>query len=131
MLERTEAQKLFQEPVKVMLGGKEYEIKPLVLKESAPWRKEFVGLFKDISKLASITSDDPEAFNQAMNEILLGKPEELMNLFFKYTKFDRNEIEGSATSKEIMAAFEEVIALEAPFFGSAIRMMVKLQKTVL
>lgn len=129
-MERTEEQKIIQEPGMVILGGDKYEIKPLVIKEAAPWRRKFVELFANISALASITSDNPEGFISAMKEVLLEKPDKLADLFFEYTKLDRTEIESKATTVEMVKAFEEVFALEAPFFGSAIQAIVNMGKSL-
>ena len=118
---RTEEQKVLQEPVTVTLGGQKYEIKPLVIREASPWRRKFVSLFTDLSSLSSVTSDNPEKFQDAMNEILLVKPDKITDLFFEYTKLNRDEIESKATTVEMVNAFQEVFALEAPFFGSAVR----------
>jgi hypothetical protein len=128
---RTEEQKIIQEPVEVILGGDKYPIKPLVIKEAAPWRRKFIGLFNDLSVLASVTSEDSDKFKTAMTEMLLNKPDAITNLFFEYTKLDREEIESKATTIELINAFEEVFALEAPFFGSAVRAVVNMKKVLL
>ena len=126
---RTEEQKLMQELVMVVLGGKEYEIKPLVLSKAAPWRRKFIALY--ISSLMSVaSSDDPKNLSSAMEDIVLHKPDEIADLFYEYTGFNREEIENSATSKEFQIACEEVIALEAPFFGLAIQAIGGLRKTI-
>ena len=127
---RTEEQKLIKESVKVILGGKECEVKPLVIRDATPWRKKFVALFDDVPTLASVTSDNPKEFSGALNNLLTEKPEAIFDLFFEYTKLDKEEIEGVATTQELLTAFEEVFAFEAPFFGAAIKTMVKLQKSI-
>jgi len=127
---RTEEQKVLQEPVTVTLGGQKYEIKPLVIREASPWRRKFVSLFTDLSSLSSVTSDNPEKFQEAMNEILLVKPDKITDLFFEYTKLNRDEIESKATTVEMVNAFQEVFALEAPFFGSAVRAVGIMKKAI-
>jgi len=127
---RTEEQKVLQEPVTVTLGGQKYEIKPLVIREASPWRRKFVSLFTDLSSLSSVTSDNPEKFQDAMNEILLVKPDKITDLFFEYTKLNRDEIESKATTVEMVNAFQEVFALEAPFFGSAVRAVGIMKKAI-
>ena len=129
-MERTEEQKIIQEPVVVILGGEKYEIIPLVIREAAPWRRKFVGLFANVSAISSVTSDNPKEFTSAMEEMLLTKPDKLTDLFFEYTKLNREEIEGKATTVEIINAFEEVFALEAPFFGSVVRAVVRMNKSL-
>jgi len=130
-MERTEEQKITSETVKVTLGGKVYEIKPLTMKEAIPWRRKYIELYNDIAPLAALSSDNAEEYLKAMGNIMLEKPEKIADLFFEYTKLDREEIESSATSKEFIVACEEVFALEAPFFGLAIMSMASLQKSIL
>ena len=123
MMERTENQKVLQAPVKVILGGTEYEVKPLPLKDSLPWCKAVVAAtVKGIASRSSISSDDPEKFDNAMTDLLYNKPEQLIDLFFRYAKdLDRAEIEGKATLNEIMDAFNTVRGIESRFFGWAIQ----------
>jgi hypothetical protein len=130
-MERTEEQKITEEVVKLTFGGKTFEVKPLKMKEAALWRKKFVELYNNISQLANITSDKPEEFSKAMGDMLLEKPEKIADLFFEYTKLNREEIEGLATSKEFLVACGEVFALEASFFGLAVKTIVNLQKSIL
>lgn len=130
-MERTEEQKLAQEPAMVKFGGKDYEIKPLPLIKATPWRRKFVALFSDVASLASVTTDTPDKFKGALDNILIDKPEEMANLFYEYTGLDKNEIEQIATSREFIKAFEEVVAFEAPFFGAAIRIATRLQRVTL
>lgn len=128
---RTEEQKLLQEPVKVLLGGKEYEIKPLPIKYASPWRRKFITLMGEASALASVTSDDKDGFLKALSELLTDKPDRLVDLLFEYMpNLKRDEIESQATSSEILNALEEVVAFEAPFLGAAIRITKAMQKNL-
>lgn len=128
-MERTEEQKITQEPVVVVFGGKEYEIKPLPIIKASPWRKKFINLMGEVSALAKVTSDDQGDFIKALSDILAQKPDELVDLLFEYIP-NRKEIEQIASSNEILKAMEEVIALEAPFLGAAIRITRVMQKNL-
>ena len=128
---RTEEQKIASEPVKVFFGGKEFEIKPLPLKFATPWRKKFIALTRELSVLSSITSDDSNAFLNALVNILSEKPDALVDLFFEYVPYlKREEIENISSSIEMLHAIEEVVAFEAPFLGTAIRITRTMQKNL-
>ena len=101
---RTEEQKISQEPIKVTFGGKEFEIKPLPLKLASQWRHKFIDLMKEMSTLSSVTSDDSEAFLKALSQVLTEEPDKLVDLFFEYTGFNREEVENIATSNEMLCA---------------------------
>lgn len=119
---RTDEDKVLQNPVSVTLGGEKYEIKPLPILKANKWRREFITLMQDISSLASVTSDDKDAFSKALSSILIDKPEKLVDLLFEYAvDLPRETIENSASSIEILNAIEEVIGLESPFLGAAVR----------
>jgi hypothetical protein len=131
-MERTEEQKVAQVPVTVVFGGKQYELKPLVWKKSTPWRRKFIEAINETSGLSKILSDNPEEFSHAMLKVLLDKPEQMAELFFDYAEnLNREEIENSATSKEILAALEEVVAFEAPFFGASLRVMTIMKRDII
>src|SRR4030043_261913 len=99
---RTEEQKILQEPVTVTFGGREFEIKPLPLIKATPWRKKFIELTKEMSALASVTSDSEEFLN-ALADILTEKPDALVDLFFEYVPYlNREEIENVASSNEML-----------------------------
>lgn len=129
-MERTEEQKITQEPVVVLFGGEEYEIKPLPIKYASPWRKKFIALMREVSALAVVTSDNNESFMASLADILTEKPDKLVDLLFEYIPVSRDEIENKATSSEILKALEEVIALESPFLGAAIRLTKTMQKNL-
>jgi hypothetical protein len=130
MAERTEEDKLVQSPVKVILGGKEYLIKPLPIKYSLPWVKKVIPLIADAIGMSNITSDDAQAFAGALNEVMISRPEQLCELFFEYAReLDKAEIEEVASSREIVTAFEEVLAFERPLFGMTYRVFIKALNT--
>lgn len=125
-MERTEEDKLVQAPVTVVLGGKEYEIRPLVIKYSLPWAKKMASMLIKIIPMARITTDDAASFTSAISEIMTSSPEQMIDMFFEYAReLKRDEIENAATSLEIVKAFEAVLEFERPLFGMALRMIAK------
>jgi len=114
-MERSEEQKIYQDGVKVTLGGKEYEVRPLKLREEREWRRELSGLIGILPKLAKITTDTPEAFEGAIETMLVNMPDQVVDLFFAYAKdLDRTAIEEEATGFEVAEGFKKVVALAFP-----------------
>lgn len=114
--ERTEEDKVAQAGIKVILGGKEMEIAPLVIRDSREWRKK-VGPWKArLVKLASVNSDDAEAFEKALTELMVSRIDETIDYFFEYAKdLKRQDIEAIATTKEVVTAFNGVFKVAFPF----------------
>ena len=126
---RTEEEKVCKAPIVVVLGGKEYQIEPLVIRDSRVWRGEVAKALGQLPKYAKVTSDDPEGFEQAMKVMLVENPEQVLDLFFSYAKsLDRDEIEDVASDAEIATAFEEVAAVAFPLAGSLIKLLGGSQK---
>ena len=124
MEERTEEQKLVQAPVTVILGGNEYEIKPLVIRDSREWRKKITKLLAPLPGLVNITTDEPQEFEQVLNRLMSSMPDEVIDLFFDYAKdLNREEIESVATEAELANAFEQVIAVAFPLVESLPKVM--------
>lgn len=123
-MERTEEQKIFQEPIKVILGGREYDIKPLVIKYSRPWRKSVVDLVATLPKYAQVNTNKPEEFEQAVKVLMVESQDTIIDLFFDYAReLDREEIEGIATETELAVAFEAVMTLAFPLSATLPAMM--------
>ena len=124
---RTEEDKLCQAPITVILGSKEYEVKPLVIRDSREWRKNVV---KAISTLPmSATTDNIEQFGNAINQMLGVMPDTIIDLFFGYAKdLDRTEIEAVATDNEIATAFGQVVDIAFPLAKSLVGTMTKLSQ---
>jgi len=119
-MERTETEKVLQTPIKVGLGVKEFEIKPLPVKYALPWCGKVVGLLKDIPAYAEkIDKNDLASLGDVLQCLMAGNPALIVDLFFEYARdIDRSEIEEVATSAEIVAGFEGVLSLELPLLGS-------------
>jgi len=116
-----EEKKAPQAGVKVVLGGQEYEIKPLAIKYSAPWRKKVIEMIGSLAPYADTVSGnledfDPKDFNQALAQVLVDTPDRMGDLFFEYAKdLNRDEIEGVATDYELAEAFGKVIEMAFAF----------------
>ena len=124
MSERTEEQKLMQSPLMVKLGGKEYEVKPLVIRDSRIWRGKVARIWASLPSLLSAKSDKPEDFMAAMDTLLVTMPDTVVDLFFEYAKdIDRQAIEAIASDTEIAKGFEQVTAIAFPLLGSLLKTM--------
>lgn len=114
-MKRTEEDIVARSPITVILGGKEYGIKPLVIRDSREWRKKVVDLIAPLPKIVGVTTDDAEGFGEAFTQLLVTMSDEVVELFFDYAKdLDRKEIEGTATDAELKDAFAEVIKVAFP-----------------
>ncbi len=112
---RTEDQKLTQAGIKVILGGQEYEIRPLVIRESREWRAKVIKLIAPLPEYVKVTMDNTEDFEKVLSLILVTMPDQVVDLFFEYARdLNREEIEGDATDVEMKEAFNEVIKIAFP-----------------
>ena len=120
---RTEEQKIGQAPIIVVLGGKEYEVKPLVIKYSRLWRQKVVKLLASLPRDSKITGDSPE-FESALSSLLVACPDQVIDLFFEYARdLKKEEIEAVATDTEIAKGFEQVAAVAFPLFRTLVKTM--------
>ena len=120
MNERTEEQKVTQAPIMVILGGKEYEIVPLVIRDARIWRAKVIKLIAPVPQLVSTKIDTTDDFSKHLTEMLVSIPDQVIEVFFQYAKdLDREEIEGIATDTEMAQAFLEVVKVAFPLAESA------------
>ena len=121
---RTEEDILTQAGIKVILGGVEYDIAPLVIRDSREWRKKVVDLISELPKYAEVTTDTPDEFGDALKAMLVATPEKVAALFFEYAKdLKKEEIEAVATDMELAKAFEQVIEIAFPLAQSMTKTM--------
>ena len=114
-MERTEEEIVARAPIEVILGGKKYGIAPLVIRDSREWRKKVIALIAPLPELVGITTDDTEGFMEALTQLLVTMPDQVLDLFFNYAKdLNREEIEGVATDAELRDAFAEVMKIAFP-----------------
>jgi hypothetical protein len=112
---RTEEDKVTQAPVIAILGGTEYEIKPLVIAESRQWRREVGKLFGDMPGLLKQEGTEDEVVATALSIFFQQMPDTVIDLFFGYAKdLDREAIEMVATEAEIAVAFRDIMEVAFP-----------------
>lgn len=127
---RTDEEKICRAPLVVVFDGKEYEVKPLVIRESRVWRQELVGTLAELPKYASATTDDPKGFGKAIQVLLIENPDTVVNLFFKYAKdLNKEEIEAIATDDEMAKAFGQVVKVAFPLARTLVGAMEELGQT--
>ena len=123
-MERTEEQKITQAEIKVILGGKEYSIKPLVIKDSRVWRGKVVKLVSQMLQFYSTKSDKPEEFGNALKALLVTNTDEVIGLFFDYARdLNQEEIEGKATEAEIAEAWQKIVEVSFPLAATPMSLM--------
>ena len=118
---RTEEEIVAKAVIEVTLGGKKYEIAPLVIRDSREWRKKVIGLLAPLPSLVNTTMDinNPEAFGEALKTLMVAMPDQVLDLFLEYAKdLNQKDIENTATDAEIAFAFEEVIKVAFPLAES-------------
>lgn len=126
---RNEEDKILQTGIQVTLGGKEYEIRPLVIRESREWRKKVIGLIAPLPQMVKVDTDNPEEFEKVLATLLVVMPDQAIDLFFNYAKdLNREEIEGSANDAEMAEAFEEVMKVAFPLAQSLPNVMKRLSQ---
>lgn len=126
---RTEEEIVAQAPITVTLGGKPYEIKPLVIRDSRKWRTKVVEVLSTLPAYAKVTTEDTELFGEAINAMLGVMPDKVIDLFFAYAEdLNQEEIEAVATDAELAVAFEQVVELAFPLANSLVGTMVKLSQ---
>ena len=112
---RSEEEKLAQAGIKVVLGGKEYSIKPLVIRESREWRAKVIKLIAPLPDYIKVTTDKVDDFEKVLTLMMVDMPDQVLDLFFDYAKdLDRKEIEDTATDAEMRDAFTEVVKVAFP-----------------
>ena len=113
---RTEEEILTQTGgIKVMLGGKEYILPPLVIRKAKLFRQHIAELSSELAKLAQVSSDNPEQFEMGIKTIMFTMPDKVLDLFFEYANnLDRETIENTATEAELADAFGEVMKQAFP-----------------
>lgn len=110
MKERTEEEKVARAPIEVILGGNKYNIAPLVMEDSLPWKKRVAQSFTGLPKLLGITMDKPDQFQEGLMYLMVEGPEQVIDLFFDYAReLDKTEIGHIATEAEIAVAFGKVV----------------------
>ena len=126
---RSEDQVVSQAPILVSFGGTEYQIRPLVIKESREWRQKLAKMMGELSPVVNVTTDTPEKFQEAMNSLLVTMPDTVVDLVFAYGKeLPRDEIEAVTTDAEMAKAFEGILEVAFPLARSVTGITGKLSR---
>lgn len=124
---RTEEEKVARAPLLVKLGGKEYPIVPLVIREARAWRLKVVNVLTSLPDYINATTDTPDDFNAALKALLVTMQDTTLDLFFEYAKdLPRDEIEKTTTDEEVAEAFSRVIEIAFPLSRSLAEVRTKL-----
>lgn len=116
---RTEEQIIAQAPIIIMLGGKEYKVAPLVIRDAREWRQKVVTVIASLPDHLGATTDTPDDFDAALQALLVTMQDTILDLFFEYAKdLDRDEIEGIATEEEVAKAFSRIVEVAFPLARS-------------
>lgn len=127
--ERSEADIIAQTPIKVRLGEEDHEVKLLVAKDSRKWRAEVATLLSGLPEYVDIDADDPKNFGKGMSALLVGMPDQVIDLFFSYARdLKRKEIEAVATDGQLCKGFEQVAAVAFPFVSAVTKLADQLAK---
>jgi len=128
MDKRTEEQIVTQASILVSFGGKEYELKPLVIRESREWRRQFAAILGELPLFVSV-ADTTEHFQQVINGMFMDVPDKVIDLIFAYAKdLPRDEIEAVATDVEMSVAFERILEVAFPLSRSMMGATAKLSQ---
>ena len=112
---RSEAQKVTQAPIKVILGGEEFGIELLHIRDAQEWRIKVSAALSQLPGYANAKMEDPEVFKETMNGMLVVMPNAVINLFFSYAKdLDREWVETHANEVELEEAFGKVVDVGFP-----------------
>jgi len=124
---RTEDQIIAQAPIKVVLGGRTWEVRPLTINEAVRWRERAFTELEKVSRaftpprrplLAFLRRDHDEtaAFVASLKVAFFEVPRLAGDLFFSYASvLPRREIERVATERELVTALLEVWKVAFPF----------------
>ncbi|MFA5064954.1 MAG: hypothetical protein WC566_05770 [Dehalococcoidia bacterium] len=116
---RSEEDKLTQAPLLIILGGKEYEVKPLVIRDSRAWNAKFAKLIGGLPQYTKVTTDSPDQFKVAIEGMVSAVPDAIIDLVFEYARdLNREEIEAVATDAEILVAFTQIMEVAFPLARS-------------
>lgn len=112
---RSEEDKVLMSPLVVILGGKEYEVDLLVIRDARAWRKQVAKVMTALMQYATIDASDPKSVADAIGLMLSSLPDEMADLFFGYArKLDRQVVEDTATEFELADALKKVMDVGFP-----------------
>jgi hypothetical protein len=113
--------------VRVRLGGEEREVRLLPMSRDREWRRRLGALIADAVRAMKIDSDDVDVGSvvaYALGDGLDG----VVDLFFLYTGFDRDEVMETATSLQVYKAAMEIFEVFAvPFVAHLLPAMMRIR----
>ena len=113
---RTDEQIIGRVPIKVQLGGKQYELHPLSIAKSRVWRGKLSDVLNEVTGQVDLKVSTLDGLIKAISGMALAMPEKLLDLLFSYApNLPREIIEDTATDDEAMIAFREIVRLAFPF----------------
>ncbi len=120
--DRTEDDILSQAPITLMLGTKEYPVKPLPIKKSKEWRGKVAEVLNQMSTGALSSGVlNPQTFMQGIMVAFFKFPDQVLELVIAYSpellECQREVILDSATDEEIVVAFSRIMSVAYPFFN--------------
>lgn len=127
-MERSEEDKVLRSPITVTLGGKDYLIEVLCIRDAREWRKKFAAV---VGKASSYTPtvEKPLDITEIAAGMVCAIPDAMADLFFAYAKgLDREKIEAAATEAELAKAIEAVMEVAFPLLRSLTGAMGKLSR---
>lgn len=114
-MERTDTQKLNREPIKVVLGNKEYTISPKPIFVSRKWKQKALPVVEKFEGLFKIDLSNNAETIPAIKEFIFIVTDELIDLVFDWeTDLPKDLIMNSATEEELLEAAIVVIGLAFP-----------------
>jgi len=109
----------------VTLGGREYTIKTLPIRQSRKWREKLAGPFGELVDVLEGAGTielnswrDIAGLVRVLSGRIIGSVDLILDLLFDYSpelRADQEWIEENAYDEEAMAAFVEVLKLAYPF----------------
>lgn len=116
-MQRTESDILTKAPVKITLGEKEYQVKPLTIGPAREWRALVMGTMK--TTLGAFGSDvNPQNMAPGLSAAMIAFPEKLLEIIMAFAPYlPKEEIEASATDEQLAVAYGKVMALGFPFLA--------------
>ena len=112
--ERTDIEKLCREPVKVTLGGVEYDIHPKPILSSRKWKAEANKKFINLQESVSLLFTERDSV-KALRELLFVHLDDLLDLVFLYeSNLPKDKILTEAYEDELIEALIVIFGLAFP-----------------
>jgi len=140
---RTEEQKITQEPIAAKIGGKEYSIPLLKIRQSKEWKKKWWdaingsgGYREAMLKIDTIRKGDAsteevlEALNKGFHSLLIEQAESVIDLVVDYIErsgceLTREFIEAEATEADVAVLWEQINEVSFPLVTSLANAMMR------